>query len=227
MNIYHYHPVTGEFLGKDVADPDPLEEGCWLVPAHATTVEPPKFKKNEVPVFDGEGWSVKWDFRGATLWNTLTREALVPTVVGEPSDPEAWTMTAPGPHDRWDGRKWVLSVEALRTAKAREISVGASEAVHTARRRHPDAEVATWGTQEAQAKEVVKDPAARCHLLRELAVVRGISPTEMAGRILRAKDEHEAEVARILVKARKYEKQLERAKTAEAIQKISVNYDDK
>lgn len=41
MNIYHYHPETKQLMAAGVADPSPLELGEWLVPAHATELEPP------------------------------------------------------------------------------------------------------------------------------------------------------------------------------------------
>jgi hypothetical protein len=41
MNIYHYHPNTQQLIAAGVADPSPLEPGKWLVPAHATELEPP------------------------------------------------------------------------------------------------------------------------------------------------------------------------------------------
>lgn len=54
MQIYHYHPVTGEFLGEGVADESPLEPGAYLVPAHATTTAPPTAMSGKVRVWRGE-----------------------------------------------------------------------------------------------------------------------------------------------------------------------------
>jgi len=54
MQIYHYHPATGEFLGEGVADQSPLEPGAYLVPAHATTTAPPTAMSGKVRVWRGE-----------------------------------------------------------------------------------------------------------------------------------------------------------------------------
>lgn len=56
MNIYNYHPIDMVFLGISQADPDPLQEGNWLIPAYATTVAPPQFGINEHPVWTGSAW---------------------------------------------------------------------------------------------------------------------------------------------------------------------------
>ena len=40
MNIFHYHPETLEYLGKGLADPDPLSPGKYLLPAFSTTTRP-------------------------------------------------------------------------------------------------------------------------------------------------------------------------------------------
>lgn len=54
MQIYHYHPETGEYLGDGLADPSPLEPGKYLVPAHATTSAPPTAMAGKVRVWRGE-----------------------------------------------------------------------------------------------------------------------------------------------------------------------------
>lgn len=64
MQIYHYHPATGEYLGEGTADESPLEPGKYLIPAHATTTAPPTAMSGKVRVWRGE-WVFE-DVRGVT-----------------------------------------------------------------------------------------------------------------------------------------------------------------
>ena len=57
MQIYHYHPATGEYLGEGTADESPLEPGVFLVPACATQTMPPTAMSGKVRV-----WSGEWHF---------------------------------------------------------------------------------------------------------------------------------------------------------------------
>ena len=52
MKIYNYHPETFKYLGESQADPNPLEPGQYLIPAHATTIEPLTAPLGKVAVFD-------------------------------------------------------------------------------------------------------------------------------------------------------------------------------
>jgi hypothetical protein len=55
MNIYHYD-ATGAYLGADVADPDPLVKGRWLIPANATHIAPPNAVEGNLRVFRNGAW---------------------------------------------------------------------------------------------------------------------------------------------------------------------------
>lgn len=57
MQIYHYHPATGEYLGTGMADESPLEPGVWLVPANATTSPAPASLAGKVRVWTGSAWA--------------------------------------------------------------------------------------------------------------------------------------------------------------------------
>lgn len=56
MKIYHYEASSGFYLGEGLADPDPMEEGNWLIPAHATSVEPIEVPEGSLAKFNGTSW---------------------------------------------------------------------------------------------------------------------------------------------------------------------------
>ncbi|AGR47754.1 tail fiber assembly like protein [Sinorhizobium phage phiM7] len=56
MIIYNYHPETKILIGADEADESPLEPGVYLIPAHATTIEPPEPLDGKYIVFLGNEW---------------------------------------------------------------------------------------------------------------------------------------------------------------------------
>lgn len=58
MRIYNYHPATREYLGQAQADESPLEPGVYLIPAFATTIEPPACPLGFIAKFDGEEWAL-------------------------------------------------------------------------------------------------------------------------------------------------------------------------
>ncbi|WP_143314802.1 hypothetical protein [Clostridium sp. HBUAS56017] len=58
MEIYNYNS-EGYFVGASEAAESPLEEGVYLIPANATTIEPPVADKGFIQFFDGITWAVK------------------------------------------------------------------------------------------------------------------------------------------------------------------------
>jgi hypothetical protein len=56
MDIYHYHPVTGEYLGASIADESPREPGVFVVPGYATKIAPPAPAEGNKIVFKDGAW---------------------------------------------------------------------------------------------------------------------------------------------------------------------------
>lgn len=75
MKIYNYHPDTGAYIGEGEADPNPMEKGKWLFPAHCTTKAPPAQKAGNIRVFLNGAWGY-----------TLEKDPVV--VTPEPQDPD-------------------------------------------------------------------------------------------------------------------------------------------
>lgn len=74
MRIYNYHPQNGEYLGTTEAKESPREEGVYLIPAHATTIEPPATQEHECAVFNGSEWELVPDHRGETYYTSWDDE---------------------------------------------------------------------------------------------------------------------------------------------------------
>ena len=68
--IYHYHPVTGEYVGASHAIQDPVEPTRFLMPADTTDQMPPATNDNQVAIFDrdAERWTNTSDWRGHEYW---------------------------------------------------------------------------------------------------------------------------------------------------------------
>lgn len=75
MKIYNYHPEYKIYLGYSYADESPLEPGVFLIPAHATELEPPECSSCEVQVFNGSFWELKENYCGV-YYSTLTGQKI-------------------------------------------------------------------------------------------------------------------------------------------------------
>lgn len=75
MKIYHHHPEYKTYLGSSDADESPLEPGVFLIPAHATEIEPPSCSSCEIPVFNGGSWNIIENCCG-TYYSIITQEKI-------------------------------------------------------------------------------------------------------------------------------------------------------
>ncbi|OLY76455.1 hypothetical protein AU074_18355 [Pseudomonas sp. ATCC PTA-122608] len=140
--VYQAHPLTGEYLGPCHADPDPLEEGHWLIPAMAFAEPPPDAEPGFAAVHVADSnlvWSLVPDHRGI-VYQTDTGQATQWQELG--TLPESVTaIPYPGMGYRWDTAEWVLDdnlrqaglIMAERLWRDTEI-----EAVKWLRERHRD-----------------------------------------------------------------------------------------
>lgn len=136
--VYSYDGTTKEYLhGSEPAQIDPLEPDNLLIPANATTIEPPSFGEKEIAVFDeiAEAWEVKPDYRykirgevrGVEYYDTLTQEKKIIEDIGVLPD-ISWTMDAPTDVEQlWNGEAWEVPFEILKERKKAEITAARYE----------------------------------------------------------------------------------------------------
>ncbi|MDT8717744.1 phage tail protein [Clostridium sp. 19966] len=58
MLVYNYGS-DGRYICSEEADESPLEPGVYLIPANATTIEPPEYDSQYIPIWNGETWDIK------------------------------------------------------------------------------------------------------------------------------------------------------------------------
>lgn len=95
MDIYNYNNVTGEFITKTPANVNPLVANEFLIPANATTINPPIVNTNEVAIFnkDTSAWYVVKDFRGTVYWTDANTKHTISNI--NETVPSAATTEAP------------------------------------------------------------------------------------------------------------------------------------
>lgn len=88
MNVYHYDE-NGIYTHTTQARQSPLEQGVFLVPARATTLQPPAPLAGTVSVFNGSSWGQMADNRGR--YYDDNRNVVWLHDIGAPV-PEGWTV---------------------------------------------------------------------------------------------------------------------------------------
>lgn len=128
MYLYHYDPNTGALTGTSPADPDPLVDGAWLVPAFSTLDAPPSVSSGQVPVRVDDAWQITEDHRGKIGYTADGRSI----EVTEPGPLPALIVTLnppPNAEHTWVGGAWQADVELARAAKRREIDAARDAAI--------------------------------------------------------------------------------------------------
>ena len=222
MDIYNYAP-TGEYIGAAKADPDPLEEGEWLIPAHATASSPPKAESGEAAVFDGSAWAMVEDHRGRSGW-----------IDGQPA-----TMADLGPlPDGWSDDAPPVPLPTLaeaQAAKLAEIIACSNKAAAWLKSQFSEAEAESWPQQEAGARmilggeadvrddtaaSILKDEArtvVAVGLVHTLASIDGVTDAAFAARIVANADAAYSAKILTLTEQRSHERLLKDAVASGAV----------
>jgi hypothetical protein len=132
MEFYNYSPVTKEFIGKGVAQEDPLESQIqerpvYLLPAHATFIECPPSQKGYAWCFNEEKnqWFRFPDFRGKKVYVLTDASEVEITQLGNIPFPHT-DLVPVVPFPQWNGTQWETNqakkVEHEKKELSRELS---------------------------------------------------------------------------------------------------------
>ena len=108
MKIYNYDDL-GIFTTEGFADPDPMCEGNFLIPANATVTPPPVCSENECVVWDGEKWNITPDRRGAKFYSTVDGSEIIIDHIGSLSS-NLTSEPCPGHAYEWKNNAWVYNI---------------------------------------------------------------------------------------------------------------------
>lgn len=87
MQIWTYDRKTGELIGQQTADADPLTPESFLFPAFSTVTPPPAIEAGQIARWTGATWEMVPDHRGETWYGGESgREPFTVTEIGTPVD---------------------------------------------------------------------------------------------------------------------------------------------
>lgn len=116
MDIYNYDQITGEYLNKSVADPNPEEPGQFLMPAFSVKTKPPEAGEHEIAVRRAGKWDKQPDYRGTQYWLPDGTEYEI-TEIGKTVPTGAATTPSPGEFYIVKDGKWVIDQTAFDAAQ--------------------------------------------------------------------------------------------------------------
>jgi hypothetical protein len=120
--IYNYHPETRELLSTAEADPSPLEEDVFLIPAFATDIEPPTTGLRQIPIFNEptQQWSLVADWRGVALYSKTSGQRVSAALADTPESLSATELPKPSEVHEWDAgaNGWTVSAAKVQAAFA-------------------------------------------------------------------------------------------------------------
>jgi len=176
MQIWHYHPITGELIGPGVADHSPLEPDTYLIPAHATTTAPPDGMDGHVRVWDGATWAQVLDHRGERWWK-VDGQALIIEILGDPAQ-DGLAIKPPPPAPEY--------IEDIKADAKRRVAARADQIAERVIGSVPLSERLSWPIKEAAARAIQAGRATQVQhdLISAEADMVGETVAELAAKII-------------------------------------------
>lgn len=107
MVVYSYDGSTGRFLGAETADENPLEPGCFLLPANSTTERPPAAETTLHPYWKLGRWRLVDE-------GTTEKERTMRTLRNQALCVSDYTQLPDSPFDNVEQMQWRVYRQRLR-----------------------------------------------------------------------------------------------------------------
>lgn len=163
ITVFNFDGFTREYLSSSV---EYLAVGVGI-PANSCIDAPDKSKAGMAicRTEDFASWEYVDDYRGETVYNTKTGEAVTITALGYYPD-NTTTLKPTTPYDKWSGSEWVIDTGAQHAAKVEE-----AEHQKAALLSEAHATISLWQT-ELQLGTISTDDKAS--LIEWLAYIKSI-----------------------------------------------------
>lgn len=111
IRCFYFDSVTGEYTGWS----DEYIHIGVSMPGNSTDIDPGEDVAGKVSLFNGTGWQLEEDHRGVIVYSLDNKAPSVVDYIGPIKD--GFVTAAPTSlFDKWDGKKWVMDVEAQHAA---------------------------------------------------------------------------------------------------------------
>lgn len=111
IRCFYYDPVTFEYTGWS----DEYINLGVSMPGDSTYIHPGDEVDGKIAVFTNGQWEMNEDHRGEIVYSTSNASGSTVDYIGPIKD--GYTTVAPsGPHQKWDGKKWVTDSDAQHAA---------------------------------------------------------------------------------------------------------------
>lgn len=159
--IYNYDRTTGVFLSVGEADANPIEPVDWLIPAHATTTQPPQAQQGQVAIMtQSDGWQLVADQRG--VWYNAQGQSI--EIDDVQADVAGLVRTAPpSPDHELVSGQWQLSaakkeqkIAAAQVAEAAQAKADYEDAIREIVAEAFPKELAARVLEKAKARKEAK-----------------------------------------------------------------------
>ena len=189
--IYSYNRVTGEYVENDKTSCQwSPRENKWLIPAYATTIQPPVTKEHEIAVWDFESniWTVKANYRDEKFWDIKTKEEHEIKELGIEPDSN-WVQKEPVDFESvWDSElnDWIVPFDILCKRKRNEIWSAGDKILAAVKAKYTEAEIESWSKQEQGAKDISagNTETEAAIFVATIAQNRGIDVSVLVSKIL-------------------------------------------